>query len=934
MAHLCGPLGQALAVVDGDTWLYENSDKRRPTSNEIHFFFQNGMEVRTVDPSEDGPLSEGSLLSVLGLEARRFEALQGLLTGMDPELSNNLRRRYMRRTNRLLTDRAVSNFIEVRFLRPTSHQAWDLAGALRIAKEEELVSVERLYAVVNGDLLDRLANQTAIWAAEHGYTSVERAVSVDQVFDTGLASAIATAVHDNNQSRARAEIFLARNADWDRRLAAHLIKHFASIEASPDLGAVARDEDEDQTEPSSDIIAWVRERVSELLEEANSRQRRRGHRVRGESGRAELLPAILVQIDWITDRFETGHIQAAWNDVVDLVRRQLASGDPDKLAMSLTSLATRLSSQEAVALTLCDLAALCAPDDPAVSTARAELSRTWGRLDEALAAYDRAVEEFPKNAVARNGRAETLRTLGRLDEALAAYDRTVEDFPRDAFARNGRAEMLRTLGRLDEALAAYDRAVEDFPRNAVARSGRAETLRTLGRLDEALATYDRTVEEFPQNAVARNGRAETLRALGRLDEALAAYDRTVEEFPREVVARTGRAETLRALDRLDEALAAYDRAVEDFPRDAFARSGRAETLRALGRLDEALAAYDRSVEDFPRNAVARSGRAETLRTLGRLDEALAAYDRTVEDFPRDAFARNGRAETLRALGRLDEALVAYDRTVEDFPRDAVARTGRAETLRALDRLDEALAAYDRAVEDFPRDAFAHTGRAETLRALGRLDEALAAYDRAVEDFPLDAFVRNGRAVILSELGRYSEARSSLESASLAPRTQEDWVAVHILCMIDSIEGATVDLAQRLENFIVECPYPLSNLYFRTTLAVVRIALKQTRAARNEMQILAVRPELAPAERAALQLMEVHAEAADGDLDAARRSLAASIVVSYEQFRLRRIRHEIEHRFGLGSTPAPTSPDAIVASEDKLVRLEMAFWVDSSARLAA
>jgi hypothetical protein len=53
MAHLCGPLGQALAVVDGETWLYEKKDKRRPTANEVHFFFQNGMEVRAVDPSKE-----------------------------------------------------------------------------------------------------------------------------------------------------------------------------------------------------------------------------------------------------------------------------------------------------------------------------------------------------------------------------------------------------------------------------------------------------------------------------------------------------------------------------------------------------------------------------------------------------------------------------------------------------------------------------------------------------------------------------------------------------------------------------------------------------------------------------------------------------------------------------------------------------------------
>jgi tetratricopeptide (TPR) repeat protein len=906
IAHLCGPLGQALAVVDGETWLYENRDKRRPTSNEIHFFFQNGMEVRAVDPSRDGPLNEDNLLSALGSEARRFEALQGLLIGMDPELTDDLRQKGMRRANRLLADQAISKFIEVRFLRPLSHQLWDLAGALHLAGAITLSLVERMYAIVNGDLLVRLADETAIWAREYGYTSVERAVAVDEVFDSGLAAAIATAVHDNNQSRARAEIFLARNAEWDRRLATHLIHHFAPSKAPPDLAATIRENEEDHSESNdADIIAWVRQRLSQLLEEFGSRRRRQGHRIRVETGGAELLPVILVQIEWIIGRFETGHLQAAWNDVVDLVRRQLASGDPDKLAMSLTSLATRLSSKETVASALCDMAAMCAPEDPAVATARAELLRTWGRLDEALAAYDRTVDEFPHDAIARNGRAETLRALGRLDEALAAYDRTVEEFPKNASARNGRAETLRALGRLDEALAAYDRTVEEFPREVVARSGRAETLRALDRLDEALAAYDRTVDEFPHDAIARNGRAETLRALGRLDEALVGYDRTVEAFPRDAIARNGRAETLRALGRLDEALAGYDRTVEAFPRDAFARTGRAETLRELGRLDEALAGYDRTVEAFPRDAIARTGRAETLRELGRLDEALAAYDRTVEAFPHDAIVHNGRAETLRDLGRLDEALAAYDRTAERFPHNTSARNGRA----------------------------------ETLRDLGRLDEALAAYDRTAEEFPQNTFARNGRAVVLSDLGRPDEARVVLKDASLAPRTQGDWVAVHILCMIDLILGATNELAQRLAHFSIECPYPRSRLYFETTLVVVRIALKQTNAARHAMQNLVMRPEFGLAERAALQLMEAHAEAIDGDFENARRTLAAaSNVVSYEQFRLRRIRQEIERRFGLGHDPVPTKLEETVTSEDYLVRLETEFWVDrattSSARRAA
>ena len=46
-------LGQALAVIDGETWLFQTGrDKRRPASNDIRFFFDFGMEVRPVSFEE------------------------------------------------------------------------------------------------------------------------------------------------------------------------------------------------------------------------------------------------------------------------------------------------------------------------------------------------------------------------------------------------------------------------------------------------------------------------------------------------------------------------------------------------------------------------------------------------------------------------------------------------------------------------------------------------------------------------------------------------------------------------------------------------------------------------------------------------------------------------------------------------------------------
>jgi tetratricopeptide (TPR) repeat protein len=658
IAHICGPLGQALAVVDGKAWLYEAKERRRPPSNDVRFFFEHGLEVRAVDPTEDGELTEDNLTSILDLEERRFQALQGLLIGMDSELDDNFRHRGLQRTDRLLADRTVADFIERRFLKPVQQPAWDLSGALRLARAEALFAVERLYEIISDPLLHKMEDAIADWGSHRGLSSVERAIALNGAYATGLLATLAIAIHDGDQRKVGAKLLFAKDVDWDRHLAAYLVNRFAKTNSDPQLPP--EDEDDISNATEADIVAEVQGNLIQALDKYKSRHRRKGYRNRAKQAGAEGLDPILRQVEWIATRFETGHLHAGWTDVAELVKRQLADSGADNLAKSLTNLATRLAPQREVASALCDLAAMCAPEDPAVWTARAELLRKWGQTNEALAAYDRAVEDFPHEVVARNGRAETLRALGRLDEALAAYDRAVEDFPHDVVARNGRAE--------------------------------------------------------------------------------------------------------------------------------------------------------------------------------------------------------------------------------------------------------------------------------TLRALGRLDEALSALGAAMGDYPFSKFIRNSYVVVLCELGRFKEARIVLTGVDAAPRTKDDWVAVHILCMVDLKEAPTDALATRLEELLATCPYRDQQLYFETALVVARIAVKRTSEARNALTALVARPALDVGEWAAIQLMEAHAEAAEGDLAAARRSVAAaSNIVPHEQFRLRRLRQELERRFGLGSAPALTRSDEIIASERTLVRLEMDFWVECATR---
>ncbi|HVC60229.1 MAG TPA: hypothetical protein VND19_07720 [Acetobacteraceae bacterium] len=215
-----------------------------------------------------------------------------------------------------------------------------------------------------------------------------------------------------------------------------------------------------------------------------------------------------------------------------------------------------------------------------------------------------------------------------------------------------------------------------------------------------------------------------------------------------------------------------------------------------------------------------------------------------------------------------------------------------------------------------------------------MPEALAAYDRTVERFPDNAVARNGRATILAGLGRTDEARLLLAPAGSQPGTRDDWVAAHILCMIDLRAGASPALADRLRRLVLACPYPSHRRYFETTLAVVQLALRDPAEARKAVGSLLARADFEPGERQVLHLMQAHAEAADGDLDAARQSLAAaSNVVPYEQFAARQLRSKIERRYGLGTQRALTGGEEIAASEEKIIWLEADAWGTRAAEVA-
>ena len=263
-----------------------------------------------------------------------------------------------------------------------------------------------------------------------------------------------------------------------------------------------------------------------------------------------------------------------------------------------------------------------------------------------------------------------LHNLGRLEEAVAGYDRALALAPDMAEIHYNRANALQSLARLDEAVAGYDRAIALRPDLVEAYANRGVALRALRRFAEAVANFDHAIALKPGSAEVYYNRGNALRHLDRLDAAVASYDRAIALAPDMAEAYANRGVALQGLRRLDEALESCDRAIALKPDFAEALNNRGNIFREFGRFDQALESCDRAIALAPDMAEAYATRGLALQGLRRLDEALESCDRAIALKPDHAEALNNRGYILRDLGRFGLALESYERALAvrpDFP---------------------------------------------------------------------------------------------------------------------------------------------------------------------------------------------------------------------------------------------------------------------------
>ena len=324
-----------------------------------------------------------------------------------------------------------------------------------------------------------------------------------------------------------------------------------------------------------------------------------------------------------------------------------------------------------------------------------------GRLTEAIAFYERILNQQDKHTDALGLLAAAYKQLGNFQVALKYFDKYIEINRKNAAVFENRGVTLQALNRANDALESFDEAILLKPDAPSVYNFRGITLHSLKRFDEALETYDQAILLKSNFANAYFNRGRSFYALGRFEAALKNYDQVVRLKPDYVEGYINRGTVLTTLNRLDEALEDFNEVIRQKPALASVYNSRGVLLHKLSRLDEALEDFDKAILLKKEFRAAYHNRGACLKDLKRPEEALESCNEAIRLKPVAAEPHALRGLILKDLGLSEEALKSCEEALRLKPDSIEGFINRGSVLNTLKQFDEALQSYTEAMRIDP-----------------------------------------------------------------------------------------------------------------------------------------------------------------------------------------------------------------------------------------
>lgn len=366
-----------------------------------------------------------------------------------------------------------------------------------------------------------------------------------------------------------------------------------------------------------------------------------------------------------------------------------------------------------------------------------------GNVDQAIAAYKKALENDPANGTARVALIVDQGRKGDNDGALAEAQKLVAESPNNAEAQLLVARALLRKGDYPNAATALEKAAQLAPGVAEAHALLGTAYQFTRRSDEALAAYKKAVELAPTNLDDRTTYGLLLGIAGKSEEGVAELKKVVGNpayKSEDAWVNLGWVYRNMNPPKIEESVAAYKKALEIDPKDVQSALGMGWAYSYGKNWDGSIGAFELAIKIDPK-------------TAGEAHNGMAwAYF-----FKKDLTKAEDLAQKAKTEGREDTRLATSIDRMKKALASGASSVQEAEKLQA-----EAQAQYDLARQAQKKVEELNAGLksgspAARRRALGSLAGIIGPQDavpfliRALRDDP-DYGVRESAVNALKEIG--------------------------------------------------------------------------------------------------------------------------------------------------------------------------------------
>jgi tetratricopeptide (TPR) repeat protein len=228
-------------------------------------------------------------------------------------------------------------------------------------------------------------------------------------------------------------------------------------------------------------------------------------------------------------------------------------------------------------------------------------------------------------AITENNLARALEVNGRVDEAIAHYERATTLDAAYAPSYNNLATALRTRGDLNGAIANYERALAIQPDYPDVHYNIGNTLLQQNRIEEAITQFRQALAVNPAFADAANNLGTALLRAGRTQEAIEVLDRALEGSPDSLLAHRNLADALTLAGRPEDALVHLRRAAALSPNDGSIHYDIGSILLAQQKTADAIDEFRRAIALAPKLVQARNDLGVALLRARKVEEAKKEF---------------------------------------------------------------------------------------------------------------------------------------------------------------------------------------------------------------------------------------------------------------------------------------------------------------------